>query len=105
MDLQQIQQELETLYRQVDKITKEYHEAKTEKENLDGQTKTMLAFVSMGYDGSEAKIQRCSLNDQVYKEHLAALKIATQSYNRAWALMEGLKIKMDILRSLNKNYA
>lgn len=104
MDLPQIQQELEKLYRQVDGITDQYHKAKTAKENLDGQTKTMLAFVSMGYEGSEAKIQRCALADEIYKKHLEALKIAVKDYNRTWALLEGLRIKMEILRSLNKNY-
>lgn len=104
MDLQQIQQELEIIYKQVDEITKTYHQAKTQKENLDGHTKTILACVSMKYEGSEAKIQRQALADKRYKSHLKALKLAVEAYNRAWALLEGLRIKMDILRSLNKNY-
>ena len=105
MDLPQIQQELEKLYRQVVPITETYHQAKTQKENLDGHTKTILACVSMKYEGSEAKIQRQALADEDYKSHLEALKLAVKDYNRTWALLEGLKIKMDILRSLNKNYS
>jgi hypothetical protein len=103
MEIQTIAEQLERLYNQVDTITEQYQSAKSDYENLDGQTKTMLAFYSMSYEGSEAKIQRQALCDSEYKAHLEAVGEARKEYNRCWALLEGLRIKLDCLRSLNKH--
>ena len=103
MDIITIQEQLETILNQVDPITQQYHEAKTDFENLEEQKKVMLAFYSMQYEGSEAKIQKMALQSKEYRTWIETLNLARKEYNRCWALLEGLKIKMDILRSLNKN--
>ena len=103
MDLFNIQKNLETLHDQVDTITKQYHEAKTLYENLDKHSKTIQAVISMDYEGSESKILRMALNDDQWKDYETSLKAARKEYNRAWALLEGIKIKLSCLQSLGKH--
>jgi len=103
MDLMNVVEQMETIIGQVDTITKQYSDSKTKYENLDGQTKTTLAFYSMMFEGSEAKIQRQALACEEYKKHLEAVALARKEYNRCWSLLEGLRIKSDLLRSLNKH--
>lgn len=103
MEIMQVAEQLEKLYSQVDTVTEQYQNAKTNYENLDGQTKTTLAFYSMSYEGSESKIQRQALCDPEYIKHLETVAMARKEYNRCWALLEGLRIKLDCLRSINKH--
>ena len=103
MDLIDIAKQLEALHNQTDTILKEYHECKTAFENLDKQEKTVLAQIANEFDGSEAQRNRQALANDRYRGYKDAVKIARGRYNRSWALLEGLRLKMDILRSLNKN--
>jgi len=103
MDLVTIQQQLETLLNQTDEILRQYHEAKTTFENLDKQEKPMLAQIACAFEGSEASKNNRALADSKYNSFKMAVRLARKEYNRCWALLEGLRLKTDILRSLNKN--
>lgn len=103
MDLQTIASQLEILFNTIDKAMNMFQEAKTDYENLNNHTKTILAQTSGKYTGSEAERTRLALADQDYITHLEALKLTRQQYNRTSALVQGLELKLKILQSLGKH--
>jgi len=105
IELNTLQSEFEQVYKQVDKITKDFQETKTNYENLNNHTKTVLAQIATRFTGSESERTRLALADSDYVTHLEALKFARQQYNRASALLEGLRLKISILQSLNRHLA
>jgi len=88
----------------VDRITALYHTAKTDFENLDKQEKTTLAQIACKKEGSEAQRTREALASDRYRGYKETVKMAREHYNKAWARLEGLNLKVKILQSLNKNY-
>lgn len=103
-DLITTQQQLEEIIKATDGILKEYHEAKTEFENLDEQKKPTLAACEIKYldCGTQTEITRKALNDSIYKLHVTALNNARADFNKAWARLKGLEIKLACLQSINK---
>lgn len=100
----EIQQGLERLLKQVDPITEAYHKSKTDFDNLKGQEKTTLAQIACKKEGSESQRNREALADVRYKGYKEAMKMTTEHYNRAWALLNGLDTKVRILQSLNRHF-
>jgi hypothetical protein len=104
MDLIGINQGLEQIALQIDKVMKQYHEAKTKYDNIDEMKKVMLAFYSMKYEGSEAYVSRQAQADEDYREYIKGLNTARGEYNRVWALLKALEIKLSTYQSLAKTY-
>jgi|SRR3990167_1110989 len=104
MELRTIQQQLEELIQHTSKILKNYHEAKTNYENLEEMKKPILATIEIRYLDlkTQNEIARSALADTEYKEYLAGLATARKAYNEAWARLKSLEIKKDCLQSLNK---
>ena len=104
MDLQNISEGLGQIARQTDEVLKQYHQAKTAYDNLDEMKKTMLAVISMKYEGSEAFVSRQAQADSDYRDYIKGLNEARGEYNRVWALLKGLEIRLSTYQSLAKTY-
>jgi len=99
----EVQLQLQKLHDQTDQITGDYQQSKTVFENLDKHSKTILAQTELDYTGSQAAIARNALADPRYIEHLENVKEARGAYNRSWALLRGLEIKLSCLQSINRH--
>ena len=105
MEIIQVQQRIEGCMDKINPVLKEYHKAKSEYENIKEMQKTMLAVYELKHSDKSPQdsIKRHALADDDYKEFLEGLKEAREKFNRAWALLEALRIEVDLLRSLNKH--
>jgi hypothetical protein len=103
MEIITVQKRLEEAYGQIDQVTKHYHRAKTNFETLDKHTKTILASEATKVEGSESERNRRALASDTYAIHEKATQEARKEYNRCNALLKGLELKVEVLRSLNKH--
>lgn len=105
---------LEALGRQVkdEQIYEKYYQSKTIFENLDQQTKTILAQAEIEVRNesknvevsiTQAEINRFALASTLYQDHIKALNLAREAMNAALAKVKSIEIRLEVYRSLNKH--
>ena len=107
MELSQIQLGLETLSAETSETYENYHNSKTEYDQINKQDKTVLACYELKHSEtgkSQAEIQRLALADPEYKEYLRGLNEARKIMNKALAKVKTLEIRLSCYQSLSKNY-
>lgn len=107
MDLQTIQLELEKAVNGADVVYANCAASKAKFARLDAQEKSKLAVLCMKFGGSglaENKVTRLALASEEYQEFLEDLAWARAEYLSDQSAVSALETKVDLLRSLNKNY-
>jgi len=113
-DLINLLEGLKSLSKQIKngEVYEPYYEAKTNYENLNEQTKTMLAEAEMESSNrsqsvevklTQTEINRWALRSTTYKTHLEGVREARKKLNQTLAKLKATEARLEILRSLNKH--
>ena len=105
---------LEKLGRQIqnEQIYEKYYQAKTTFENLDQQTKTILAQAEIEVRNESKNIEipitqvettRFALTSGAYRKHIIALNDSRKEVNDTLAKVKSVELRIEVYRSLNRH--
>lgn len=101
MDTDLLQQQLTDLLEQFDSIQMDWAIAKSEKEEIDDRKNPTLAIVEANVEGStNAEKTRKALKSEVYDNWIKEAKKKRQAFYEIDHKKDGLKARIDVLRSL-----
>ena len=97
-----IQQQLEQILIEVDKISADAYNAKVQMEVAKRKRKSLIPVLATQYEGSESMRDRLARSHKDYLAQVAECQKAELDFGVKWAKWEALQIKLSACQTLNK---